>query len=549
MHMRIATLALVLLAMTTAGAARTLTPHVLTTLSREAVAVGETFALEVEALVGADGDEAALVRGLGAPLPEVRGIEVVRDEGVRVTTLEGARLLTRRLLLRALTEGALTMPGLSLTLDGATVHTEPYRIVAYRPTSDFYEATRAVLPVAAEGDGFVRLGSAFLVEEDALVTAYHVVVGADRVRVHLPNGRRVTVKEVWAVDPVRDVAVLRVDPRAVRRAGLSPLTLAPSRSNTSGVALTAGWAGGAQRTAAGVRYPDLDLGAGEATLVSSNRVEPGDSGGPLLDPQGRVLGVVTSGRAAPTGHDVLPEDVCLAADARPALAARLRARAPRALRRALAEAEAAVPHAAAFGAVSALSLRARQDQRADRLDALRLVATEAPADAPAAAALHFLLGSALDAAGDSERAARAFRAALDAHPDYFPAAYALGHHHLRQEQLGAAERYFRRAQGHPAYARLAALALARSYAAGLRYAEAEGELRTVLHREARFAPALYLLALCRQARGWPEEAAALAARLEPLDAGWAERVRLHLREPVLQPTVLAALPPVHPVQR
>ncbi len=48
------------------------------------------------------------------------------------------------------------------------------------------------------------------------MTAYHVVVGAQRVRVTLPTGSEVTLGRAWALDPVRDVAVLQVAGRRGR---------------------------------------------------------------------------------------------------------------------------------------------------------------------------------------------------------------------------------------------------------------------------------------------------------------------------------------------
>jgi S1-C subfamily serine protease/Flp pilus assembly protein TadD len=513
-------------------------------ISRDVVGIGETFTLEVEVVVTSVDD--AVTIGMAAD----GGIEVVRAAPVEVVRgrlgeTEMA-VLTRQFVLRPLREGVLTVPTVDVEVAGTRITTPSHAVRVYGDARGFYRATSSVLPIVAEGESFVRIGSAFLVAEDALVTAYHVVVETDRVRVQLPSGERVTTRKVWAVDPVRDIAVLHIDPREVRRAGLTPLPLAPphERGEAGEPAFTAGWPDGVQQTGVGVRYEDLHPVANETVWVSSNRVRPGDSGGPLLDRQGRVVGVVTSGRTALGRTDVLVEDVCLATDPRKALGLRLQREHPYGLREVLdVHARAgANAHAHVLELVTALTQPSgrHRDELARRVQALQLVAGAAPRDP----ALQFLLGAALDEVGDGPRALEAYRKALASDASYFPAVYALGHHYLELGDYEAAESLFKQTRRGTPYAALSALGLARIYAADLRYAEAEAALRDVLRRDHHFAPALYLLGYCQLAQGRVQEAAALAVRLAVLDKGWAERLRLHLRQPIFQPVALAKVPPV-----
>ena len=515
------------------------TAQVFSSLGRAVVAVGETFELAVEAVVTGDAQASFEIE---APGP----FEVVRAEAAEPVAgrFEGRPVVVfgRRYVLRSLEGGRLETPRVTVTAGAARTATRPHVVHVYESSPAVYAAMRSVFPVVAEGDGFQRIGSAFLVAEDAVVTAYHVVVGTGRVRLQLPDGRRLTTRHVWALDPVRDVAVLRVDPEAVRQSGAVPLVLAPDHAPGSAgdVAFTAGWPGGVQRTGVGARYADLRPAPDELVRVASNAVGPGDSGGPLLDREGRVLGVVTSGRTVGARGDLLPESVCLATDPRRALAQRLREARPHRLKTALAVHARAGTHARALGLVTEL---ARADiRRTDRtayIDALLNTTAEAPRDP----ALLFLLGATLDRVGEAERAAAAYRAALERDVAYFPAAYALGHHYMRREAFGDAEALFlQTGQGAP-YATLAALGLAQAYAGQLRYADAEAALHAVLDRDLRFAPALYLLGYCALGQGRRAEAGALLVRLDALDAQWAERLRLHLRQPVLEPVSLAALPP------
>lgn len=521
--------------------------QVFSSVSRDIVGVGETFRLDVEVVLAAHEGEVTieLAEGNGS-------VELLRAEPVEV--LRGtvgqtdAAVLSRRFVLRPLRAGILSVLAVEVHVDGDRVEAPSHEVRVYEDADGFYRATQSVLPVVAEGDSFVRVGSAFLVAEDALVTAYHVVVGTDRVRIQLPSGKRITTRKVWAVDPVRDIAVLHVDPREVRRSGLSPLALAPpyARGQAGDPAFTAGWPEGAQQTSVGVRYADLRPVANETIWVSSNRVRPGDSGGPLLDREGRVIGVVTSGRTALSGSDFLVEDVALATDPRKALGLRLRRAQPFGLREVLDVHARAGAHAHARVLELATSLTQptgwREGERDRHVQALQLVASQAPRDP----ALQFLLGATLDQLGDGQRALEAYQTAFAADASYFPAAYALGHHYFLQGDYEAAEALFARTRTGTPYATLSALGLARVYAAELRYAEAETALRDVLRRDHRFAPALYLLGYCQLAQGQVREAAALAVRLDALDGGWAERLRLHLRQPILQPVALARVPPVVP---
>ena len=523
---------------------------------RRVAAVGEAVTFEVEGLAVPETDEAAeaLVAAFGrlALPPEVEAAFEVAETGDLVARRRaGTRVfeLSRRFVLRPRRAGALVVPPVPVEVPGAGFATAAQPLRAYAAGAAG-TARRSVVPLVAEGRvrGQVvqRIGSGFFVAEDALVTAYHVVLGAERVRLRLPDGRRVTTGRAWAVDPVRDVAVLHVDPRPVRAAGIRPLVLTdaydPDLAGVAeeGVAFTAGWPGGAQQPTAGARYPGVRFGPADFLRVSANAVRPGDSGGPLLDADGRVLGVVASGRTIDPDTQDLREDLCLATDPRHALAAWLAQSRPRSLREALAEA-AAGPSASALDAATLLlnpGLAAPDPER--QLARLADAARRAPDDAP----LQFLAGSVYQALGHDDRAVAAYRAALADAADYFPARYALGHVFYRRGDLDEAEALFRQTHEAAPYARLAALALARVHTLRLRYAEAAGALREVLDYDPTYAPALYLLGYGLLARGRAAEAEALAIRLDRIDPGWADALRLHLRRDVLRPSALAALPRV-----
>lgn len=163
--------------------------------------------------------------------------------------------------------------------------------------STIADAVGAVVLVLA-GDGH---GSGFLVSRDGYVmTDQHVVGSAKLVTVRWPDGIE-GVGEVVRSDRLRDVALIKTDPRgreplALRRESLSPgdtvfaigapLEQRFQSSVSRGVV-------SAYRTIEGLRY-----------LQSDVSINPGNSGGPLLDERGQVVGMTKSTYridSAPTG--------------------------------------------------------------------------------------------------------------------------------------------------------------------------------------------------------------------------------------------------------
>ena len=506
--------------------------EVFTTHRRPAVAVGELTALDVEVLAEATPDEArGLVRALAAVEPELdAGLDLARVDPVAVRRTGEVVELRRRLWLRASAPGRYAVGGLAVALPGevAPRALPPREVLAYHAEAT-ERAARHVVEVRVErrvgAATFSRTGSAFLAAPDALVTAYHVISGARVVSVTLPDGSTLRTGRAWRLDPDRDLAVLRVDADRVRRAGLRPLPIAPASADPA-LVVTAGWSGGEQRRTAARRYPDLALDDA-VVRISANPVRPGDSGGPLLDAEGRVVGVVTSGRSVEGDADLLRQDVCLATDLTPVLVGW--AERPRRLRAATPDA----PAARAVAEAEAL-LATRPADAGDRTAAL-LGAARAEDDP----LLHFLAGSVLERLGDGHAAAAAYHDASAA--GYFPATYALAHHHLRAGDASAAEPLFAEVAATPAYAALGAMGRARALMELGRYADAETELDRVLRHDARFAPALYLLGLVRLSQGRDAAAGALVVRLATHPA-WANALRLPVERPALRPLAVPREP-------
>jgi len=142
-------------------------------------------------------------------------------------------------------------------------------------------------------------GSGFIFDQQGhIVTNNHVVADAERVRVRLVDGREYAA-EVVGTDPSTDVALLKV--RAGNEERLPVLAFADSDSlrvgdwvlalgNPLGLdfSVTAGIVSARGRQITG------RTGALEAFIQTDAAVNPGNSGGPLVDLLGRVVGVNTA---------------------------------------------------------------------------------------------------------------------------------------------------------------------------------------------------------------------------------------------------------------
>src|ERR1700678_1410872 len=147
------------------------------------------------------------------------------------------------------------------------------------------------------------LGSGFVIREDGLiVTNRHVIVGARTIRVRLSDGREFPANIVGS-DAVTDIALLKID------AGHLPvLRLGSSQSVAVGDAVIAigNPYGLGQSVSAGIvsaRGRILEDDPYIDFLQTDAAINRGNSGGPLVTMDGRVIGV-TSAIFSPSGGSV-----------------------------------------------------------------------------------------------------------------------------------------------------------------------------------------------------------------------------------------------------
>ena len=188
--------------------------------------------------------------------------------------------------------------------------------------TDIYKATSAgvvEITVSTAGSRATRLspfgqqggeaeGSGFVIDTAGnIITNQHVIDGGGAIRVKFLNGREVDAKLVGA-DPSTDLAVIKVD---VPAADLKPLSFGDSTALQVGEGVVAiGSPFGLEGTiTAGIvsalgrdiQSPNNDPIAN--TIQTDAAINHGNSGGPLLDATGKVVGVNAQIQSGGGGSD------------------------------------------------------------------------------------------------------------------------------------------------------------------------------------------------------------------------------------------------------
>jgi len=161
-------------------------------------------------------------------------------------------------------------------------------------------ATVEIQSIGVGCNGIIT-GSGFPIRANQVLTNAHVVAGTRNTVVITPDGRRRTAIVVL-FDPIIDVAVLNV-----AGLNLTPLPQAGAERGTQGAAI--GYPGGQSLTVSRAVVDEVINAEGRdiyneslvtrqifvidsTTATGGPGVQPGNSGGPLVDLNGNVLGVV-----------------------------------------------------------------------------------------------------------------------------------------------------------------------------------------------------------------------------------------------------------------
>ncbi|MBN8866828.1 MAG: MarP family serine protease [Solirubrobacterales bacterium] len=181
------------------------------------------------------------------------------------------------------------------------------------------QAANSVVKVAGTACGIGVMGSGWAVGPDTFVTNAHVVAGQDDTRIESNDGQVATATPI-AFNVKNDIALLRADvsvpslPALARaRRGTAaavigypndgPLTITPARAGTTRVLI-------------GKDAYDSDT-VERSILALRGLVRHGNSGGPLVDSEGRVMGTVFAATTeGPAGGLAIPNRVLARISAR-----------------------------------------------------------------------------------------------------------------------------------------------------------------------------------------------------------------------------------------
>lgn len=183
-----------------------------------------------------------------------------------------------------------TVTGVVGTVAESVVHIEVQKKVSDR-------RTRERRTQAGTGSGFIISSDGFI------ITNNHVVENAESIKVSFVDGRKVSA-EIKGADPSTDIAVLKID-----ETGLKAMPLADSSTLQVGqIAIAIGNPMGLQYTvtAGVVSALGRTLRASNGRLIddviqTDAALNPGNSGGPLVNSRGQVIGVNTAVIASAQG--------------------------------------------------------------------------------------------------------------------------------------------------------------------------------------------------------------------------------------------------------
>jgi S1-C subfamily serine protease len=243
------------------------------------------FAVQTAGLVGAGAAGAAIAVGIVAAAGGLRGSTTVRElvapspEPPEASSFASARKpLTIHEVYERAAPGVVQVTATSRVKVQADPFLDPFG----------FGATTAETQQA--------LGSGFVIDKSGhIVTNYHVVQGAQRVQVSFSDNERLNARVVGR-DPSTDVAVLQVKTRS---RALTPLSLGNSDAVRVGDAvlaignplgedrsITSGIVSALQRRIFAPNGAPID-----SVIQTDAALNHGNSGGPLLNARGQVIGV------------------------------------------------------------------------------------------------------------------------------------------------------------------------------------------------------------------------------------------------------------------
>ena len=178
-------------------------------------------------------------------------------------------------LLTGLVLGGWTMPGLAQTPS---------------PEDVYQSVLPSVVTLEAETRGGAKsMGAGFLaIREGVVATAWHLVQDAKKVVARFADGAAVEIEGVLDWDEVRDIVLLKV-----KAPGRPLCRLCPGEPSVGARAYVIGAPRGFEFSISDGLVSQIQIIDGFPQCQISCPISPGNSGGPVLNARGEVLGVVS----------------------------------------------------------------------------------------------------------------------------------------------------------------------------------------------------------------------------------------------------------------
>lgn len=170
-------------------------------------------------------------------------------------------------------------------------------------------------------DEFSIIGSGFLINNEGLIlTNYHVIQDINNLKVNLPSFNLEFTANILLKDKNNDIAVLKLNNfnySSIFR-NLIPYTIIKTKKIKNGCEVyTIGYPfgellGSSARVSNGIVNSIFGINDDPRTLQISNPIQPGNSGSPLFNNKGEIIGIVFSSLNAKLFYentDIIPQNV------------------------------------------------------------------------------------------------------------------------------------------------------------------------------------------------------------------------------------------------
>jgi hypothetical protein len=167
------------------------------------------------------------------------------------------------------------------------------------PAELFKDLAPSVVTIFSKGAAGQGSGTGFLIDDQGTIaTNHHVIDNAGAVRIKFMSGAVFDSVELLVESAAADLALLKIDPKAPEDGG-APVTVPPLRLGDSDQvvvgerAISIGNPLGLEHTLTDGLVSSRRIYEGRAWIQMSVPVSPGNSGGPLFNMRGDVIGITT----------------------------------------------------------------------------------------------------------------------------------------------------------------------------------------------------------------------------------------------------------------